>query len=185
MSVDQNLWFDDRYADVAVAGLKYYYFEMADDPRAGTVSGNWPAEAVSYTGQRAEFLSAIKEMADAEDIGGDMQVMPDDFLGVSYSYAGLTGLYGSGGGAQPVPPPAGGGGEVPLNFADDETVMGSGRYWTLTHVPSPVASLTLYQALPGFGSVLLNAGTDYTILGAIITTTNTITAGSLSAWYRY
>lgn len=71
------------------------------------------------------------------------------------------------------------------NFADDETVSGSGTSWTLAHTPSPSASLQLFQEIAGFGGVLLRQGTDYTLTGAAVTTTNSLTAGVLFAWYRY
>jgi len=77
-----------------------------------------------------------------------------------------------------------GGGSLP-NFADDETVSGSGTSWTLANTPSPAGSLQLFQDLPGFGLVGLKQGTDYTLSGASITIVNSATSGSLRAWYRY
>jgi hypothetical protein len=330
----QNLWFDDRYLPVAVEGLTYWYYKLADDPRAGGTTGNWPGD-VSYSGQLAQFMSAIKEMADAEDIGGDMQTMPGDPIGTSsrawgdvgsmfstggngsggttttgivsinndttpsQTLTGGTGLSvtntgagghlismtnppgvasingdntpaqnfvagtgititntGSGGhtitasgagvasingdstaaqtftagtgitisntgtgghtitstvtaglasingdataaqvltaGAGITITNTGSGGHtiaatgvtVP-NFADNETVGGSGTTWTLAHTPNPAANLQLYQYLSGFGNVLLKAGTDYTLSGAAVTTTNSLAAGVLTAWYRF
>lgn len=72
-----------------------------------------------------------------------------------------------------------------INFADAETVSGSGTSWTLAHAPSPTASLRLYQYLTGFGLVGLLQGTDFTLSGTTITTTNSLAAGVLHAWYRY
>lgn len=71
------------------------------------------------------------------------------------------------------------------NFADGETVSGSGTAWTLAHTPNPAASLILVQRLPNFGGVVLFAGTDFTISGAAVTTTNSLSTGVLKAWYRY
>lgn len=71
------------------------------------------------------------------------------------------------------------------NFADAETVSGSGTNWTLAHSPSPAASLILVQRIPNFGGIVLIAGTDYTISGTTITTTNSLSSGVLRAWYRY
>lgn len=76
---------------------------------------------------------------------------------------------------------SGGGG----NFADAETVSGSGISWTLAHTPNPAASLLLIQHVSGFGGITLIAGTDYTLSGATITTTNSLSIGVLKAWYRY
>ena len=81
-STSQYLWFDDRYVYVAVEGLTYWYYKLADDPRAGT--------------QLAQFTTVIKEMALAEDIGGDMQAMPDDPLGLPSRSYGWYGIYGKG-----------------------------------------------------------------------------------------
>ena len=98
VSTSQILWFDDRYVHVAIEGLTYVYMKMADDPRAGTTSGTWPGD-ITYTGQLAQFMSAIKELTDAEDIGGDQQVIPDDALGFSTSqYGAMVAAYGTGGG---------------------------------------------------------------------------------------
>lgn len=72
-----------------------------------------------------------------------------------------------------------------VNFADGETVAGSGTAWTLAHTPSPALSLILVQYVAGFGGIVLIAGTDYTLAGAAITTVNSLSAGVLTGWYRY
>jgi len=74
---------------------------------------------------------------------------------------------------------------VSFNFADGEVVSGSGTSWVLVHAPNPPASLELYQALSGFGNILLKSGVDYTLTAANITTVNTIASGALMAWYRW
>lgn len=79
--------------------------------------------------------------------------------------------------------PIGGG----VTFVDNETVSGSGTSWTLAGSPSPAASLQLFQHLVGFGDVLLIVGTDYTLAGGTgpgLTTSNSLSAGVLHAWYR-
>ena len=77
------------------------------------------------------------------------------------------------------------GGSGPV-FEDNETPSGAtGTAFTLAFTPSPSASLQLFQQISGFGGILLVVGTDYTITGANITTTNTIPSGTLRAWYRH
>lgn len=108
IDTSQLLWFDDRYVHVAIEGLTYVYYKLADDPRAGSTTGTWPGE-ISYSGQLAQFMSGIKEMTDAEDIGGDMQVFPDSPLGISasqYGYFTAFGIGGGGGGVIVPPTPA-------------------------------------------------------------------------------
>ena len=181
-STSQYLWFDDRYVYVAVEGLKYWYMQLADDPRAGSTAGTWPGD-ITYTGQLAQFMSSLKEMSDAEDIGGDMQAIPDLPLGITYSHAGIYGFGAGGTGGFPasdVPAvPAG------TNFADNEIVSGVGRNWTLVHQPYPALSLALYQYISGFGNIQLKLGTDYTVAGTAVTTSNVIGSGALTAYYRW
>jgi len=216
-STKQNLWFDDRYVSAAIEGLTYWYYKLADDPRAGTTTGNWPGD-ITYSGQLAQFMSAIKEMADAEDIGGDMQTMPGTPLGQTAGLHGsMIAMYGTGGGVSPTAS-----GVVSINndltqaqylvggvgititdtgngyhliyatastgtvhFVDNETVAGSGTIWTLANAPSPPSCLQLFQALPGFGNILLKINVDYTLSGKNISTINSLAAGALTGWYRY
>ncbi len=97
--------------------------------------------------------------------------VPGSFLD---SYDALTGLFT----ASPA--------AVTVNFADGETVAGSGTGpWTLAHTPNPALSLILVQYVAGFGGIVLIAGTDYTLAGAVITTVNSLSAGVLTSWYRY
>jgi hypothetical protein len=71
------------------------------------------------------------------------------------------------------------------NFADNELVTGSGTSWSLANLPNPIASLQLFQAIPGFGQVLLTAGLDYVLSGISITTINSLVGGALRCYYRY
>jgi hypothetical protein len=77
------------------------------------------------------------------------------------------------------------------NRANGEVVSGSGNNFTLDHAPSPAESLILVQRLPTFGGVVLfqEEGSpvmgDYALAGANITTTNSIAAGALRAWYTW
>jgi hypothetical protein len=75
-------------------------------------------------------------------------------------------------------------------FVDSEMVTATADpiTWTLAHAPNPPTSLQLYQMppLPGvFGGILLTNGVDYTLTGNTIITVNTISPGSLMAFYRY
>jgi hypothetical protein len=87
--------------------------------------------------------------------------------------------------ASTVNKPAVAGEGSPLNFANNEIVSGSGTNWTLAHSPSPTASLMLFWSLPGFGGILLLPPTDYTLEGNAVTTTHSLRAGALHAFYRY
>jgi hypothetical protein len=99
ISTSQYLWFDDRYVFVAVEGLSYWYYKLADDPRAGSATANWVGD-ITYSGQLAQFMSAIKEMTDAEDIGGDLMTFPDDNI-ADIGYGNIpTSVFGVGAGGQ-------------------------------------------------------------------------------------
>lgn len=70
------------------------------------------------------------------------------------------------------------------DYSDAETVAGSNFNWSIGTAPSPPTSLLLFARVGGFGSVLLLAGTDYTLIGNQITTGIAYGAGTLTAWYR-
>jgi len=67
------------------------------------------------------------------------------------------------------------------NFADNEIVSGATNTFTLAHTP-----ISGSQHVYGNGQRLTpGAGNDYTISGAVITTTNPFSAGQILADYRY
>ena len=73
-----------------------------------------------------------------------------------------------------------------INFSDDETpagvVDGVNKIFTLTHSPSPVGSLELFNN----GLMQDAGGDDFTLSGSTITFVVAPTLGStLIAWYRY
>lgn len=75
-----------------------------------------------------------------------------------------------------------------LNFADDETVSGSGTAWTLANTPVagcvPIVMVDTGTAL----TPLLKGSASaygYSISGANITTVTSYAAGKLIAWYRF
>jgi hypothetical protein len=80
-ATSQGLWFPDEYMPVACEGLLYWYYRLADDPRA--------------VQQYAAFHAALKEMSVAEDYPATLQVFPDDSLGVGQAYIGSLNIFGS------------------------------------------------------------------------------------------
>ena len=93
IATTQPLWIEDHYAWVAVEGLTYWYYKLADDPRAGTAASDGKG-SMNYTGQLAVFMDAVKQMTDAEDIGGNDQLFPSDPLGIGrqFSYPTIFGF---------------------------------------------------------------------------------------------
>lgn len=88
--------FDDRYYDVFVEGLKWKLYQLTDDQRAGGLSavknGGFTKQ---YTGQYANFMYALNEMARTEDLSsGDEFMWPENPMGAGRSY--FPGLYGAG-----------------------------------------------------------------------------------------
>jgi len=75
-----NYWSPDHYFDVHVEGIKWKFYQLADDPRAGTV------QIVNhnkiYTGQLGIFHDALLDMRAQEDVGDALSFeFPDDPLG--------------------------------------------------------------------------------------------------------
>lgn len=66
-------------------------------------------------------------------------------------------------------------------FVDNEIVTGSGTSWTLAHIP-----LSGSQHIYANGQRLTpGGGNDYTISGAVVTTSLSWSAGTVLADYRY
>lgn len=63
----QNLWFPDIYTPVAMEGLKYWGYQLGDDPRAD--------------GQLLKFKAKIQEMKVAQDYQGQEAFFPESSLG--------------------------------------------------------------------------------------------------------
>lgn len=84
--------FADLYFDVALEGLKWKYYQLADDPRAGTQTTDGKGNG-GYTGQLGIFMGLLDGMARAEGKGyGDSQRFPSEPLGAYRS--GNPGLFG-------------------------------------------------------------------------------------------
>lgn len=64
-------WIPDHYVDVLAEGLKWKFWQMIDDPRAGNVVVDRHGNR-QYTGQLGVFWDALQEMAAAEDAGDGM-----------------------------------------------------------------------------------------------------------------
>lgn len=74
--------FPEYYFDVAIEGIKWKYYQLVGDAKAGTMQMDKHGNRV-YTGQLGIFRDAVKAMAEAEGMGqGDAQRFPDDPLGV-------------------------------------------------------------------------------------------------------
>jgi hypothetical protein len=79
----------------------------------------------------------------------------------------------------------GGGGSSP-SFADNEIVTGSGTSWTLAHVPIPTSGVHLYVLqYPGGPFVRLPFSAIASIIGTVMTTVASYSAGALMVDYRY
>lgn len=85
--------FPDHYVDCATEGLKWKYYLLAKDPRAGGITINAKTGDRQMTGQYATFMTLLKEMKEAEDLGqGAEQRFPDDPIGIGRS--SNPGLFG-------------------------------------------------------------------------------------------
>ena len=92
-AMSQGWWFPDQYLQVAVEGLLYWVYKLADDSRAGSVATDSEGR-VSYTGQYGAFQAAIHKMKEAEDYGTDEQMFPESPLGEGRYRGGLS-IYGN------------------------------------------------------------------------------------------
>lgn len=79
--------FPDRYFNVFVEGLKWQFYYLTDDPRAGGSSYQKNGNTTrSYTGQLGAFMEALLEMGRTEDLGsGDEFMFPESPLGMGRS----------------------------------------------------------------------------------------------------
>lgn len=78
----QIIWFDDRFAVVALEGLLYWVYKLADDSRAGSASTDASGRIIGYTGQMGIFHGALNTMAMAEDSLFTESVFPSDPMGL-------------------------------------------------------------------------------------------------------
>lgn len=91
--LNQVIWFDDRFAMVALEGLLYYVYKFADDTRAGGATTDASSRVTGYTGQLGTFKAALGRMKMAEDFGFTDSVFPSEAFGVPRDQNGLQ-IYG-------------------------------------------------------------------------------------------
>lgn len=63
----------DIYFPVYLEGVRYYFYQLTDDTKAGTVQANNGRSV--YTGQLGKFMSAFDDMAKAEDFSNAEDLM--------------------------------------------------------------------------------------------------------------
>ena len=81
-STSASIVFPDYHFEVAIEGIKWKYYQLIGDPKAGTLQMDKTSRQVVYTGQLGIFYSALQAMAEAEGTGqGDSARFPDDPLG--------------------------------------------------------------------------------------------------------
>lgn len=82
----------DQYANVYIEGLKWKYYQLGDDKRAGAMTVNNDGRK-AYTGQMGVFMAELQTMIDDEDYGGGFQQrFPANTMG--QGKPGNPGLYG-------------------------------------------------------------------------------------------
>ena len=89
--IGQKCPFPDSYFQVALEGVLWMFYRLADDPRAGTVSINRPGDKDS-SGQWGVFSDALESMKRTEDGADDMQTrFPEIPMG--WSRTGNPGIF--------------------------------------------------------------------------------------------
>jgi len=81
-SLGQPLWFDDKYAVVALEGLLYWCYKLSDDSRAGGAQTDAFGRTIAYGGQLGIYKAALNRMKAAEDFGFTDFVFPYEPMGV-------------------------------------------------------------------------------------------------------
>lgn len=81
VDTSQIIWFDDKYAQVALEGLLYWVYKLGDDSRAGMAQTDASGRVVGYTGQLGTFKAALNRMKNWEDFGHTDSVFPEDVMG--------------------------------------------------------------------------------------------------------
>lgn len=82
-SLNQQLWFDDKYAGVAQEGILYWLYKLGDDvARAGAAQTDAYGKVTGYSGQLGTYKAALSRMKSAEDYGTTESVFPGDVMGL-------------------------------------------------------------------------------------------------------
>jgi hypothetical protein len=82
VSLSQIIWFDDRFAAVALEGLLYWVYKLADDTRAGAAQTDSAGRLIGYSGQLGTYKAALNKMKMAEDYGFTEMVFPAEPMGL-------------------------------------------------------------------------------------------------------
>ena len=93
-SLASGLWFHDEHFMVAVEGMLYWMYRLADDSRAGSAVIDKQSGRVTYSGQLAVFHSAIDKMWAAEELQGTESITPEVSLGASSRGYDVRGIFG-------------------------------------------------------------------------------------------
>jgi hypothetical protein len=89
----QTVFFLDEYVEVAIEGLLYWSYKLADDPRSGGVQKVEDGRSV-YTGQYAAFRAKLDEMQEANDFATADSFFPDSTLGEGKDSGGGLNIFG-------------------------------------------------------------------------------------------
>ena len=89
----QIIWFQDHYAVVALEGLLYWVYKLADDARAGSAQTDAFGRVIGYGGQLGSYKAALNRMKMAEDFGFTDSLFPSDPMGVPRDANSLN-IYG-------------------------------------------------------------------------------------------
>lgn len=85
-SLGGGLWFHDEHFMVAVEGVLYWMYRLADDSRAGSAVIDPKSGRTNYSGQLAVFHSEIDKMWAGEELQGVESYVPEDPLGVGCDF---------------------------------------------------------------------------------------------------
>lgn len=77
----QIIWFKDHFAAVALEGLLYWVYKLADDSRAGSAQTDAFGRITGYGGQLGIYKAALNRMKSAEDYGFIQSIFPAEPMG--------------------------------------------------------------------------------------------------------
>lgn len=81
-ATSSSVVFPEIYFDILIEGIKWKYYDLISDSRAGNVQIDKSTHKRVYTGQLGIFYDNLMQMAEAEGMGlGDSNRFPDDPLG--------------------------------------------------------------------------------------------------------
>jgi len=93
VSLTQIIWFDDRFAQVALEGLLYWVYKLGDDQRAGSATTDAFGRVIGYGGQLGIYKAALNRMKMSEDWGFTDSLFPSEPMGVPRDSNALN-IYG-------------------------------------------------------------------------------------------